>query len=231
MFALLAGLGAGFFHVVAGPDHLAAVAPLAADADRTAWRAGFNWGLGHTAGVLVVGALLLAFRELLPVQALSAWSERLVGLALIVVGVWGAWQARRIHVHRHAHGAAHAHVARAGAGTTALPEVLHGDQHRAPHLHGHAHGGASFGMGLLHGLAGSSHLFGIMPSLAFTSRVDASTYLAGFGVGAIAAMTAFAGFIGVLSAASGRSSAVVHRALLYGTSAAALLVGGFWLLA
>ncbi len=31
MFAALAGLTAGFFHVLAGPDHLAAVAPLAAE--------------------------------------------------------------------------------------------------------------------------------------------------------------------------------------------------------
>jgi hydrogenase/urease accessory protein HupE len=91
MIAFLAGGAAGFVHVVAGPDHLAAIAPLAADANRTAWRSGFNWGLGHTAGVLTVGALLLAFRELLPVEAISAWSERLVGVALIAVGAWGVW--------------------------------------------------------------------------------------------------------------------------------------------
>jgi len=102
MFAVAAGLFAGFFHVLAGPDHLAAVAPLAAGADRRVWRTGFTWGVGHTAGVLLVGALLLVFRELLPLEALSAWSERLVGAALVAVGAWGLWRAREAHQHHHA---------------------------------------------------------------------------------------------------------------------------------
>ncbi len=48
MFALFAGVGAGLPHVFWGPDHLAAVAPLAADTDRTHWCAGLQWGIGHT---------------------------------------------------------------------------------------------------------------------------------------------------------------------------------------
>ncbi len=113
-----------------------------------------TWGIGHTAGVVTVGLLLLAFRELLPVHALSAWSERLVGLALDRSSAYG------------------------GCGAPARRTNMH-----------HAAVGASFGMGTLHGLAGSSHLFGVLPTLAFVSRADAGWYLAGFGAGAIAAMT------------------------------------------
>jgi hypothetical protein len=194
MFAALAGLAAGFFHVLAGPDHLAAVAPLAVGAERAAWRSGFTWGVGHTAGVVLVGLLLMAFREVLPVDALSEWSERLVGLALVGLGVWGVWRARY------------------------------------PSNHAHPGGGASFGMGTLHGLAGSSHLFGVLPTLAFASRADAGWYLAGFGAGAVAAMTAFAALIGVVALLSGHSSGTVRRTLLYTSSAAAVIVGGAWLL-
>ena len=194
VLALLAGLAAGFFHVLAGPDHLAAVAPLVADDDRVAWRAGLSWGLGHTAGVLLVGALLVAFRELLPMQALSAWSERLVGVALVAVGLWGLWRAR------------------------------------APHVHQHVPSAPSFAMGTLHGLAGSSHLYGVLPSLMFSSRVDALLYLAGFGAGAIAAMTAFSAMLGAVALAAGRSSQSVRQAVLYAASAAAVVVGGVWLL-
>ena len=194
VLALLAGLAAGFFHVLAGPDHLAAVAPLVADDDRVAWRAGLSWGLGHTAGVLLVGALLVAFRELLPMQALSAWSERLVGVALVAVGLWGLWRAR------------------------------------APHVHQHVPSAPSFAMGTLHGLAGSSHLYGVLPSLMFSSRIDALMYLAGFGAGAIAAMTAFSAMLGAVALAAGRSSQSVRQAVLYAASAAAVVVGGVWLL-
>lgn len=194
VLALLAGLAAGFFHVLAGPDHLAAVAPMVAGDDRVAWRAGFSWGLGHTAGVLLVGALLVAFRELLPMEALSAWSERLVGVALVAVGLWGLWRAR------------------------------------APHAHQHVPATPSFAMGTLHGLAGSSHLYGVLPSLMFSSRFDALLYLGGFGAGAIAAMTAFSALLGAVAVAAGRSHQAVRQAVLYAASAAAVVVGGVWLL-
>ena len=192
MFAFFAGLAAGLLHVFSGPDHLAAVAPLAADGDRHHWRTGLQWGFGHTAGVLLIATLLLLVREQLPLDAISAYSERIVGVALIAVGAWGMWKANR---------------------ATSKP---------------HSHTGASFVMGTIHGLAGSSHLFGVLPALAFATRVDSLLYLSGFGAGAIAGMSAFAAGLGMLSV----KFAGNHRrysGLLYASSAAALVIGGFWL--
>jgi hypothetical protein len=200
MFAFFAGLAAGLLHVFSGPDHLAAVAPMAADSDRSHWRTGLQWGFGHTAGVLMIAALLLIVRDQLPLDAISAYSERIVGVALIAVGGWGIWGAwvRRCE----------------GAGT---------GTRRA-----HNHGSASVGMGIVHGLAGSSHLFGVIPALAFATRLESMSYLAGFGMGAIAGMTAFAAGIGLLSLRLGHSRSH-YRGLLFASSAAALVVGGFWL--
>ena len=103
MFALLAGLAAGLLHVFSGPDHLAAIAPLAADGDRGQWKAGLQWGIGHTAGVLLIALLLLLLREQLPLDAVSANSERIVGALLIAIGSWGIWRAMRIGLHPHGH--------------------------------------------------------------------------------------------------------------------------------
>src|SRR5436190_2724165 len=103
MFAFFAGLAAGLLHVFSGPDHLAAVAPLAADSDRGSWRAGLQWGFGHTAGVLMIAALLLIVRDQLPLDAISAYSERIVGVALIAVGGWGIWKASRTAPKAHSH--------------------------------------------------------------------------------------------------------------------------------
>lgn len=194
MFAVFAGLAAGLLHVFSGPDHLAAVAPLAADSDRRQWRTGLQWGVGHTMGVLLIASLLLLLREQLPLDAISAHSERIVGVALIAVGSWGVWKASRSGLKPH----------------------------------GHTHAGASFTMGAIHGLAGSSHLFGVLPALAFATRLDSVLYLAGFGAGAIAGMSAFAAAMGLLS------SRLTHRhrsysGLLYASSAAALVIGGVWL--
>ena len=207
MFAFFAGLAAGLLHVFSGPDHLAAVAPLAADqAQQPAlsettprdaprrrvegWRTGLQWGIGHTIGVLLIASLLLLVREQLPLEAISAYSERVVGIALILVGGWGVWKASHSR------------------------------------FKPHSHGGASFGMGALHGLAGSSHLFGVLPALAFVTRIDAALYLAGFGAGAIAGMSAFSAAMGLLSS---RLNYRHSSGLLYASSAAALVVGGFWL--
>ena len=187
MFAFLAGLAAGLLHVFSGPDHLAAVAPLTADRHRKHWKTGLQWGVGHTTGVLLIAALLLFIREQLPLDAISAYSERLVGAALIVVGAWGMWKASRA-------------------------------------LDSHSHTGASFVMGTIHGLAGSSHLFGVLPALAFATRFESVMYLAGFGAAAIAGMCAFAAGFGALSIRFGG-----HQRWLYASSAAALVIGGVWL--
>jgi uncharacterized membrane protein YfcA len=193
MFAFFAGLAAGLLHVFSGPDHLAAVAPLAADTERAQWRTGLQWGIGHTIGVLAIAALLLLIREQLPLETISANSERLVGVALILVGAWG-FRTARVRRDRRA-------------------KV-------------HSHAGASFGMGALHGLAGSSHLFGVLPALAFATRLDAGLYLAGFGAGAIVGMSAFSAVMGLLSSRLGQRHS---SGLLYASSAAALVIGGFWL--
>lgn len=194
MLAFFAGLAAGLLHVFAGPDHLAAVAPLAVDeGDQPRWRVGLQWGIGHTAGVVSIALLLLLVKEQLPLALISAYSERLVGMALIAVGAWGVWRARR----------------------AALPS--------------HSHGGASFAMGTVHGLAGSSHLFGVLPALAFSSRGESALYLAGFGAGAITGMSAFAAGMGLLSGTLVRSNRLRYSSLLYASSAAALVIGGVWL--
>lgn len=192
-FAFFAGLAAGLLHVFSGPDHLAAVAPLAADGDQRHWRTGLQWGMGHTAGVLLIASLLLLLREQLPLAAISAYSERIVGVALIAVGAWGIWKASR---------------------RTSTS---------------HTHAGASFAMGTIHGLAGSSHLFGVLPALAFATRAASVVYLAGFGAGAIAGMSAFAAGMGLLSVRFVGNSHRRYSGLLYASSAAALVIGGFWL--
>ncbi|MBY0497118.1 MAG: High-affinity nickel transporter [Cyanobacteria bacterium] len=104
-FAFFTGLAAGILHVFSGPDHLAAVAPLAVDRSRNQWSVGLQWGAGHTAGVLIIAAALLVLRERLPLEAIAAYSERIVGVALIAVGLWGIRSAcvpRGASVHTHA---------------------------------------------------------------------------------------------------------------------------------
>lgn len=217
-----AGLVAGAIHVLSGPDHLAAVAPLAADSRRSQWKAGLLWGIGHTSGVLVVGALALLLREVLPIEQVSSISERLVGVALIGVGVWAAHRASALHVHRHEHshdGSQHSHVhVHATTGGRRTHEA-------SPHDHTHT----SFAFGVLHGLAGSSHVLGILPALALPTQADSVLYLASYGAGNVASMTAFSSVVGAVAGRARDGGQGIYRGLLYACSALAVIVGAIWI--
>ncbi len=220
MLAVISGLAAGVLHVLSGPDHLAAIAPLAVHEPRRSWRAGARWGLGHSAGVAAVGALMLVVRELIPFQTLSALGERLVGVVLIAVGLWGARTAFRLRVHSHTHehdGSRHAHV------------HVHADPNPT-HVNGtHGHPHAAFGIGVLHGLAGSAHFLGLLPALAFPSRWESGAYLACFAVGTVAAMAGFSSLVGFLTVSWGGHLERNYRRLMGLCSALAVGVGGWWL--
>jgi hypothetical protein len=160
--------------------------------------------------------MAVLLRDALPsVGAISAWSERLVGGALIAVGLW-ALRRSVVRPSTHAHGAvSHAHL-----------HVQSGP--RWMRRLGHAH--ASFLLGALHGIAGSSHFFGILPALALPTRGASLLYVAAFGVGTVSAMTAFAAVAG-LAGRRMTPGAWPQRALMFSAAIIAIIVGGIWLIA
>ena len=223
MITALAGFVAGMHHVVTGPDHLAAVAPLAVTDRRAAWRSGLTWAAGHAGGVGIIALVALALREVVPFEAewLSGWSERLVGVVLIGIGLWGLRRAlsRRLHTHVHEHeGHSHVHV-HLHAG-----EEAHEPVHPGAHHHTHA----ALAVGTLHGLAGGSHFLGVLPALALGTR-DAEVYLAAYGVGTVASMVLFASHMAYLAIRAGRSGLRWARGLMTASSVAAILVGAYWI--
>src|SRR2546427_6466935 len=218
MIAAITGFLAGTVHVWSGPDHLAAIAPLAVRKPARAWVAGARWGLGHSAGVAVVGLLALWLRDLLPVNLISTWGERTVGVALFGIGIWALRKAFTIHAHEHEHdGDRHLHL------HAHSRHVAH-EQIEAHRHHTHA----AFGIGLLHGLAGSSHFLGVLPILAFPTKVQALAYLLAFGLGTIASMAAFSWLMGSLAWRCAAGKTRIYRGLMISCAATAMVVGCFW---
>jgi hypothetical protein len=91
---------------------------------------------------------------------------------------------------------------------------------------GHAH--ASFCLGVLHGIAGSSHFLGVLPALALPSVVASLLYIAAFGVGTVAAMTAFAAAVGT-AAVRLPDGMLPQRAMMVAAATLAIAVGSVWL--
>lgn len=234
---IVAGLLAGAAHVVTGPDHIAAVAPIAMRHRSRSWLAGCLWGLGHSSGVWLLAGVALLARESLPIDAMSSWSERLVGVMLVAIGLWGLHGVVRLHVHthRHVHAGAdgvphaheHVHVHAMPVGHAGRKHGTHAHEHPVRHRHRHAHG--LLGIGALHGVAGTSHLLGVLPALALPDRGTAAMYVGALGVGSILGMGIFTGGLGMLMRSADRVASILSRGLMAATSVAAVVVGVVWM--
>jgi hypothetical protein len=206
IYILATGLGAGLGHVYMGADHLAALMPIS---HSKRWRAGWlgmRWGLGHSFGVILVALAFVVLRESLgsaiDFDAVGTWGERFVGAMLIALGLHGVHLALRD---------------RARERDTAQPAS------DTP-IHRHA----AIGAGVLHGVAGMAHLWGVLPSLAlpWTGSV---AYLLGFALGSMLAMGAFAAFFGVLTARLGEKAPRLVTASRVFASGVCALIGVVWL--
>jgi ABC-type nickel/cobalt efflux system permease component RcnA len=187
--------------------------------------------------VLLVGLLARAFRGFFPIAAVSSSAERLVGLMLVGIGIWGLRRALVCHLHAHAHEhpedrqvpSSHVHIHLHLDGERMSHPHPHPHSHdthrRAPHPHSHA----AFFVGTLHGAAGTSHVLGVLPSLAFPTWGQTLGYLASYGVGTILAMVAFATALGWLGRGGKAQGTWPYRWLMGACSLAAVAVGGFWL--
>lgn len=231
MIQFFSGLLMAAVHVVTGPDHLAAVAPLAIENRKKAWHIGFYWGMGHVLGMLLIGLLYLAFREIIPVEEISAYSEYLVGLVLIGIGIWAIVKAM-VKLHSH-HSHPHVHLE---------PEPLvhiHGHDHTDEFNHAHQHTKvqkqnrlAALSVGTLHGFAGVSHFLLILPTLMLPNITESVIYLTGFATGTIASMLLFALILGMASSkASKISEGKLFRNLRIFAGILAIGVGIYWMLA
>jgi hypothetical protein len=147
--ALLLGVAHSF-----APDHLAAIGVFVSR--RPQWRRalaiGARWGVGHSMVIVVVGGALVLTGWRFP-DRLAPVVEGIVGVTLVAIGIMALVRALRVHGHWHEHdGVAHWH--------------LH--SHRTSEEHDHVHQ-AAFGMGMLHGLAGTGALVVALPLAATES--------------------------------------------------------------
>jgi len=237
---IIFGFIAAFIHVVSGPDHIAAVGPLAINTKFRPWLIGMSWGIGHLTGMLLIGILFYFFRDIIPVDWISANSERLVGIMLIVIGIWGIGRIffsrfndhkhvhkhstyDKVYVHKHDHEHTHNNI------------LEHAHSHAGGHSHTHKHAErqtykAALGIGILHGLAGVSHFLGILPTIAFASNFDSAMYLVGFGIGTIFAMVTFSFILGII----GKKTVKMKEKSVFNTISAiiglsAIFVGIIWI--
>ena len=240
----------GFQHTFE-PDHLAAVSVLATsrrsmrqDLLPILWRSS-QWALGHGATLMLLSAAALLFKSSLPEQLSEIVELWVIGPVMIGLGLLAVWRGVTAysHVHPHGHdgaghdlgdavGHAHEHDDEHAAST----DVRDVDPaHAHAHLHTHVPGerftifNRSFGVGMLHGAAGTGGALAVALGLAADSVGMAIGILLLESVGVLIAMSGYA----LLLVLAARQLAKRHTLLLRTVNlligAVSIGVGVLWL--
>lgn len=214
-FPLLLTIYAGFIHAFEA-DHLLAVSNIVSQRNnmRSSMKDGIFWGLGHTSTIFFIGILMIIFKAGILDQYFR-YFESLVGLMLIALAFYRMikfFSNKKIIIHAHPH-----HHA--------------GEQHKHLHVHvgnkqehQHKHS-LAYGVGLVHGLAGSGALILIAMS-QMKSPVDGLLYLITFGLGSIAGMLVAAGLFSIPFSKKIIQAKTLQSFLIIVTSLLCLLYGG-----
>jgi hypothetical protein len=167
---LLYALYEGLLHAFE-PDHILAVTNIVSQRNRIfpAVRDGIFWGLGHTSTIFFVGVLMILFKMNIPERSFT-WFEAAVGLMLILVAVYRF----RLFLRNET-----------GFRSRSRKDADGSRLHRA-----------SYGIGIVHGLAGSGALV-VLVMTQIRSVTDSLLYLLTFGIGSIAGMMLVAGLFSI----------------------------------
>ena len=114
----------------------------------------------------------------------------------------------------------------------------HEHQHEDKSVHVHVHDTherqsywAAMGIGIVHGIAGVSHFLSLLPTLAFSNKLDSAMYLVGFGTGTILAMVLFSVLLGLLAKRANREKRDIYlKSITAFVGSGAIIVGIYWIL-
>ena len=198
---LILAFGLGMLHAL-DADHIMAVSSLSST--RPGFRQSLQfcarWAIGHGTALLLIGCAVLVFGMAIPAR-LSELAESLVGVVLILLGLFVLWdlyrQRAHLHVHqhgnisRHAHWHVHEHKLISGPGSDD-----HHHRHQAHRRQPHSHQHSAIMVGVLHGTAGSAPLLALIPITQLHSLWLGLLYMLLFSLGVLLAMLVFGGLLG-----------------------------------
>jgi high-affinity nickel-transport protein len=225
---LVLGLRHGFDY-----DHLAAISDITAvqRSRMQGIRLGVMYALGHALTVVVLGAMVVLLHVPLPAR-LDAWTERLIGATLIVLGVGVVANLVR---HGHSHAAIQSRLTILISGCRYLwwrtVRVFRVETPRPEDWSWNYSGGPVFGIGVLHGLGAETPsqlmLFLLAASLGGTGRGFLG--LLAFAVGLILMNTAMTACLGGVFG-GGTQRPRLYRVVAAGGAAYSFVIGAVFLL-
>ncbi|MGH1470541.1 MAG: hypothetical protein ACRBCS_05070 [Cellvibrionaceae bacterium] len=227
-------------------DHMVAVSVFAGMKPKLSSAAhyGCKWGLGHAIAVVLVGGFIAWLGIKVP-DGIVRSGEVLVGVALVVLGLWAIKTSQKFHAHTpeehdpsvqekqmlnqvrphlnsHSHGHLHAHL------THDHKNYMHHHAHKSPIEKHHQH--LPTAMGALHGLAGSAPVLALIPITLLDDFQHAIFYLLSFSVGTTLSMMLYAvlAALAIQRVNNQRSNDLLSVKIITRCISAVTIVVGLW---
>ena len=175
-------------------DHLLAVNSLVSNRNKIndGIKDGIYWGIGHTLTIFVVGVLMIGFKFSVN-EHIFSYLEAGVGLMLVFLGIYRLTKSFKKRTHKHTYTHSHSN--------------FYPHSHTYSHTHsyvvaGHNHTNtfknhkAAFGVGLVHGLAGSGALV-VLVLTQMKTATEGLLYILIFGIGSILGMFIASGLFSI----------------------------------
>lgn len=242
------GVSLGVGHVLLGMDHLAALATISYANSWRAFYLGVRWGLGHSSGLLVVyfvfcwlkGTNSLALFSIaysftyikgeLDMSILVRYGDSLVGASMVVMGFYSIlgnlkqYNEKKekkersfsdknydddYYDHNHDH---HSHL----------------DKYIIDMKDPFVQKLLSFSIGLFHGIAGPSHVLGVLPALKLANYELQFVYLFSFIVTSTLSMGLFAAIYGEVTKRMSATTESLDLILGLFSSSLSIIIGTIW---
>lgn len=201
------------------PAKVQALTPLTIGRNRfAASLLGSLWGLGHSAGQLVLGLFFALLKEQFTsfLPFLEKWAGVIVGMTLVAIGLLGLYESRIAAIE----GGAESDGA-ISDDEAAIREIADKRGNKSEVRVA----AATFATGILYGLQPDA-LFVVIPALALPSKAAAFAYCVTFVFGTVMAMGGYTLFIGTASEELCRDRPWLRQNLSAAASVVAMLVGG-----
>ncbi len=201
--AIISGLILGFSHVFAGPDHLAAITPLAIENRLKAWLIGLFWGIGHTIGLLFLGAIFIFLKETVSLNIISEYGSKVIGIVIIFIGIWSIYKIKFNNKSEGNH-------------------ILNVKTNKQNII-------TSFFIGIIHGISGVAHIMALSISLGFSETKESIYYAFSFCLSSVFAMIIYVLMLGYFSHKfSLNSNSNLYKNIKFITAILVIVIGIIW---
>lgn len=215
----------GVLHILTGPDHIAAMVTISAKKGIKAFFIGAQWGLGHSAGLLIIFCILLTVDHgILDKTYIAEW---IVGVFLIFIGFLGFYRTHRYHKKQ-----------KLLANLRDLEDledsenidnsaiVPYWQNPEASKYILNKYNILSLITGILHGLAGPGGVLGVLPAILIQDKSKSAAYLGTFCATGIITMGSFSALWGELSKRVGQNFGTI---ILGTSSLLSVIIGCLWI--